>query len=174
MDGYMKQQGFTLIELILVTGIIMTISQVSTNSIDATKYWLEPKRLLSTIQEIRSIAITSRHATVLCPSADSHNCTKDWQLPLIVFIDVNDNKKRDIDESIIRTITPYRGIIRTIEYPRSQIRFNERGQINGYTGTLKYCSKYNTKGIVLSRVGRIRYIQSLKTKNSVSSIICSV
>ncbi len=178
----MKQQGFTLIELIIVTGIIMTISQVSSNSIDATKYWLEPKRILSIIQEIRSIAITSRQATVLCPSADSYECTKDWQLPLIVFIDVNDNKKRDIDESLIRTITPYKGIIRTIEYPRSQIRFNDRGQINGYTGTLKYCSKYNTKGIVLSRVGRIRYIQNLEINtpdnsnrsNSASAIVCSV
>ena len=173
----MKQSGVTLIELIVVTAIIMIVCQATSHSIGATKYWLEPKRILSTIQEIRSIAITNRHPTILCPSADSYQCIKDWQLPLIVFMDVNNNKKRDLDESIIKTLIPYSGIERSIEYPRSQIRFNEQGQINGYTGTLKYCSKYNTKGIVLSRVGRIRYIESLDANNpdtgSDSSVICS-
>ena len=154
--------------------IIVIICQATSHSIGATKYWLEPKRILSTIQEIRSIAITNRHPTVLCPSADNYQCIKDWQLPLIVFMDVNNNKKRDLNEDIIKTITPYSGIERSIEYPRSQIRFNEQGQINGYTGTLKYCSKYNTKGIVLSRVGRIRYIQSLDPDNQDSNpVICS-
>jgi Tfp pilus assembly protein FimT len=91
----------------------------------------------------------------------------------MVFIDVNDNKKRDLSESIIQRISPYTGIERTIEYPRTQIRFDGQGQINGYTGTLKYCSEYNTKGIVLSRIGRIRYIQHLGSASSSSSVICS-
>jgi type IV fimbrial biogenesis protein FimT len=169
----MKQQGFTLLELLIVAGIIMMIGQVSSHSMDATKYWLEPKRILSVILEIRNVAITSRQPTVLCPSADSYECIKDWQLPLMVFIDVNDNKKRDLSESIIQRISPYTGIERTIEYPRTQIRFDGQGQINGYTGTLKYCSEYNTKGIVLSRIGRIRYIQHLGSASSSSSVICS-
>jgi type IV fimbrial biogenesis protein FimT len=179
MDGYMKQQGFTLIEILVVSAIIMAIGQVSINRISNAKYWIEPKKLFSVIQEIRTIAIINNQHTVLCPSHDSFQCIKNWQLPLIVFIDVNNNKKRDVNENIIQTITPSTGIERTIEYPRSQIRFNGQGQINGYTGTLKYCSKYNTKGIVLSRVGRIRYILSLDTdkldsksaKNN--AIICS-
>jgi type IV fimbrial biogenesis protein FimT len=169
----MKQQGFTLLELLIVAGIIMMISQASSHGINATKYWLEPKRILSVILEIRNIAITNRQPTVLCPSADSYECIKNWQLPLMVFIDVNNNKKRDLSESIIQIISPYTGIERTIEYPRTQIRFNAQGQINGYTGTLKYCSKYNTKGIVLSRIGRIRYIQHLGSASSSSSVICS-
>ncbi|PHR97868.1 MAG: hypothetical protein COA78_26935 [Blastopirellula sp.] len=174
----MKQQGFTLIELLTVTAIIMIVGQIASHSISTNKYWVEPKRLFSAIQEIRNIAIISRQFAVLCPSSDGHQCVKDWQLPLIMFIDTNNNKQRDTNESIIQTITPYTGIERSIEYPRSQIRFDEQGQINGYTGTLKYCSKYNTKGIVLSRVGRIRYAlifgdDDLPSTSPNNPIICS-
>lgn len=157
-----KQYGFTLIEILSVTAIIMTISQVSSQSIDATKYWLEPKRILSVIQEIRSIAVINKQFTVLCPSRDSYHCIRSWELPLIAFIDANDNKQRDFNEPILQTITPFAGAERSIEYPRSQIRFNQMGQVNGYTGTLRYCSQYNTKNIVLSRVGRIRYATGLE------------
>ena len=164
-EDFMKQYGFSLIELLVVTSIIMIINQTAMYSIDSTKYWLEPKRLFSAIQEIRSIAITNNQHTVLCPSSDGHNCIKNWTLPLMMFIDENNNKQRDIDETIIQTITPYSGIERTIKYPRSQIHFNGQGHINGFTGTLKYCSAFNKKGIVLSRVGRTRYIQNLETED---------
>jgi prepilin-type N-terminal cleavage/methylation domain-containing protein len=169
MDGYMKQQGrrknngFTLIELIMTAAIAVTIGGITSSGIESTKYWLEPKRLFSAIQETRTLSITHNEFAVLCPSEDSFVCEKDWQLPLIIFIDFNDNKKRDINENLIHTITPYTNLERTIKYPRRQIRFNGQGQINGYTGTLKYCSKYASKGMVLSRVGRIRYLQQLAT-----------
>jgi type IV fimbrial biogenesis protein FimT len=166
----MKQQGFSLIELLITTSIITIISQTAGYGIDTTRYWLEPKRLFSAIQEIRTIAVTNNQHGVLCPSSDSYKCLKNWTLPLIMFIDENNNKQRDINETIIQTITPFTGIERTIIYPRNQINFNGQGHINGYTGTLKYCSKYNTKGIVLSRVGRTRY---LLNSNPRDPIICN-
>lgn len=174
----MKQQGFSLMELLVVMAIIMTVSQAAGHGIGATKYWLEPKRIFSAIQEIRSLAIINRQPAVLCPSSDSYQCIKNWQLPLIMFIDRNGNKQRDINENILQTIIPFTGLERSIEYPRTQIRFDEQGRINGYTGTLIYCSKYNTKSIVLSRVGRIRYGLNLDTStlagsNSPNPIICS-
>jgi type IV fimbrial biogenesis protein FimT len=175
MDGYMKQQGpmqkngLTLIELIVTTAIAVTIGGVTSRSIESTKYWLEPKRLFSAIQETRTLSITHNGHAVLCPSEDGFVCNKDWQLPLMIFIDLNNNKQRDLNESIIHTIIPYTNLERTIEYPRRQIRFNGQGQINGYTGTLKYCSRYVSKGMVLSRVGRIRYLQQLDTRDKFSN-----
>ncbi|OUS38228.1 hypothetical protein A9R00_10695 [Oleispira antarctica] len=156
----------------------MIIGQATIHSMSTSKYWIEPKRIFSAIQEARTIAVTNNQHAVLCPSSDGHKCIKDWQLPLIMFIDANNNKQRDINENIIQTITPYPGIERSIEYPRSQINFNGQGQINGYTGTLKYCSKYNTKGIVLSRIGRIRYAlilgdDDLPSTSPNNPIICS-
>lgn len=164
-----KNLGITLIELITVTAITSVLASVASSGIASTKYWLEPNRLFSAIQETRSLSITHNEHAVLCPTEDGFNCIKNWQLPLIMFIDYNNNKKRDGNERLFQTITPYSNIERTIEYPRTQIRFNGQGQINGYTGTLKYCSEYNSKGIVLSRVGRIRVIQDLKRRESILS-----
>lgn len=98
----------------------------------------------------------------MCPSENELVCQSDWELPLILFIDSNNNKQRDIEEEIINRFTPYPQLSRSITYPRKQIRFNGLGQINGYTGTLIYCSELNSKGIVLSRVGRIRYSEEDK------------
>jgi type IV fimbrial biogenesis protein FimT len=158
----MKQQGFTIIELMATTAIALTIGAVASHSIASTKYWLEPKRLFSAIQQTRTLAITHNQHAVLCPTSDGFTCKKDWQLPLMMFLDINNNKQRDDSESVIQTISPYANLERTIQYPRTQINFNGQGQINGYTGTLKYCSNYNSQGAVLSRIGRIRYILDLK------------
>ena len=165
-----KNLGVTLIELITVTAITSVLASVASSGITSTKYWLEPKRLFSAIQATRTLSITHNGHAVLCPSEDEIICLKDWQLPLMIFIDINNNKQRDINEKILQTITPYANLERTIEYPRTQIRFNSQGNINGYTGTLKYCSKYVSKGIVLSRVGRIRYLLNSNPRNP---IICN-
>lgn len=167
----MKQQGFTLIELTIVIAIVFTIGHFTIDAIGSTKHWLEPKRLFSAIQAVRNLAVSNRQFAVLCPSADNYNCTTDWQLPLIMFIDLNDNKLRDTNEQIIQTLTPYNGIDRSITYPRTQIRFNPAGEINGYTGTLRYCSEFNSKGIVLSRVGRIRYVREENNNDICGTIV---
>ena len=160
--GYMKQKGFTLMELIVTTAIAVTIGGIASSDIESTQYWLEPKRLFSVIQETRTLSITNNSYAVLCPSENELVCQSDWELPLILFIDSNNNKQRDIEEEIINRFTPYPQLSRSITYPRKQIRFNGLGQINGYTGTLIYCSELNSKGIVLSRVGRIRYSEEDK------------
>lgn len=153
----MKQQGFTLTEIIITMAIMLTIGSIASNSFNSTGYWLEPKRFFSALQETRTLAITNNTHVALCPSEDDLLCHSNWKLPLIMFADNNNNKQRDIDEEIIHKFTPYPHLIRAISYPRNQIRFNGQGQTNGYIGTFTYCSEYNSKAIVISRVGRIRY-----------------
>jgi type IV fimbrial biogenesis protein FimT len=153
----MKQQGFTLTEIMTTTAIMLTVGSMANTSFESTGYWLEPKNLFNAIQETRTFAITNNTHAALCPSEDGLICQTNWQLPLIMFVDSNNNKQRDIDEEIIHRFAPYSQLTRTISYPRSQIRFNGQGQTNGYIGTLSYCSEYNSKAIVISRVGRVRY-----------------
>lgn len=160
-------KAFTLIELLIVlvlVGILSFFTAGASESIShGTKVWLEPKRLLTLIQQTRSIAISKKQAAVLCPSENSLDCKTNWELPLIQFVDSNDNKKRDPEEALLAHVSPYTNVDRKIQYPRSQIRFDSDGRINGYTGTLAYCSMTKTIGIVLSRVGRIRYAYDLNS-----------
>jgi len=161
----MKQLGFTLTDIMISTSIILTVGSLANDGLESTGYWLEPKSLFSAIQETRSLAIANNTHTALCPSIDEITCQSDWQLPLMMFADRNNNKQRDIDEEIIHRFKPYQNLTRTIRYPRLQIRFNGQGQTNGYIGTLTYCSEYNSKAIVISRVGRIRYARDFNLDN---------
>ena len=158
-------RAFTLIELLIVLVIIGLISFMTAGAVaslsNSTKLWMEPKRIFTLIQQTRNLAITKKQFAVLCPSENSFDCKTDWQLPLIQFIDDNNNRKRDPFEPLISQISPYLNVDRQIQYPRSQIRFDSAGRINGFTGTLAYCSIGKTTGIILSRVGRIRFAQDL-------------
>ena len=158
-------KAFTLIELLIVLVIVGIISFLTAGALDSishsTKLWIEPKRIFTLIQQTRNIAISQRQSAVLCPSGNSIDCTTNWELPIMQFVDSNNNKKRDPTEPLLNHVSPYLNIDRKIQYPRSQIRFDSDGRIIGYTGTLAYCSIGKTTGIVLSRVGRVRYAQDL-------------
>ncbi len=161
----MKQQGFTLIELIIVCTIIAITSQSINNSfaslVEQARVDKDRSRLLTMIQTTRLYSINHSSTSVLCPSEDQSNCIRNWKLPLILFIDDNKNKKRDEGEPILSRFEPFSADDISIKYPKSQIRFNEQGIANFYNGTLSYCLNQSVTGIVISRIGRIRFALDL-------------
>lgn len=165
MVGNMKQQGFTLVELIVACAIIAILASSMSSSfaflIEQARVQKDVSRLLLMIQTTRQYSINHASTTVLCPSADKINCVRNWKLPLMLFVDSNLNKKRDSAESIIMSFDPFVEVDTLIDYPKTQIRFNDSGMANFYNGTLSYCLNQNIEGIVISRIGRIRFAQDL-------------
>jgi type IV fimbrial biogenesis protein FimT len=165
MDGIMKQQGFTLVELIVVCAIIAILASSISSSfgflIEQVRVQKDVSRLLLMIQTTRQYSINHATTTVLCPTNDNINCVRNWKLPLILFLDNNRNKKRDEDEAIIISFDAFSDDDIFISYPKSQIRFNDSGMAGFYNGTLRYCLNQSIKGIVISRTGRIRFAQDL-------------
>jgi type IV fimbrial biogenesis protein FimT len=165
----MKQQGFTLIEL-LIACIIITIITFSSHGslnflIEQSRISQDVSRLLMIVRSTRLHSITTSTTSVLCPSNDSFQCIRNWKLPLIVFNDINKNKKRDDNEPVIRQFEAFSAEDIRISYPKSQIRFNAAGIANFYNGTLSYCLKDSVNGIVISRLGRIRFAQDINGDN---------
>lgn len=161
----MKQQGFTLIEILIVCTIVAIVATASMSSfafiIEQSRKNKDISRLLLIIRATRQISVNSSTTTVLCPTLDKETCQRDWKLPLIVFSDLNKNKKRDNNEVIINQYSPFSEADIRIKYPKTQIRFNEKGMANYYNGTLAYCLNDTTAGIIISRIGRIRFAQDL-------------
>lgn len=155
-----RRTGFVLIELIIVLAIIsiLIISTTKGYYTITTHFqtWAESSRLYSLIQQTRNLAVTHSTHAILCPSTNQKECISDWHQVLIQFLDKNNNKKRDDNEPLQLVVTPFSIDGREITYPRTMINFDKSGRINGFTGTLAYCSEFYTRGIVLSRVGRIR------------------
>jgi type IV fimbrial biogenesis protein FimT len=165
MDGYMKQQGFTLIELTIVLAIVALLFSLGSTSyrfvINQTRVQADVGNLLMMLRMTRQQAIVHSTTSVLCPSKNDKTCVRDWKLPLIQFYDINKNKKRDIDEAIQHRFQAFADDDVLIKYPKTQVRFNEQGMANFYNGTFGYCLGQFTKGIVISRIGRIRFAKDL-------------
>lgn len=165
----MKQKGFTLIELMtaLIIISILTFSGYSSYRflITQAKASRDKARLLTMIQMTRQHSITFSSTTVLCPSDNKEDCTRDWSLPIMQFLDSNKNKKRDPNEIIVGQFQPFNKESVTIKYPKTQIRFDAQGKANFFNGTLSYCSGESIEGIVISRIGRIRFAQDLDGDN---------
>lgn len=165
----MKQQGFTLIELIVTTVIIIIVSSFSIGSLQGlvqqSRANNDFSELLLQIRATRQYAITHSQNAVLCPTTDSTNCINDWKAAKIIFFDTNDNKLRDSNEPIERKFNALENLNAVIKYPKTQIRFNEHGVTHFFNGTLSYCMGETVHGLVISRLGRIRIAYDLNGDN---------
>lgn len=165
----MKQQGFTLIELLISMVIVLILANYS---ISATRDLLLHTQAKSDISELllqvrtaRHYAIINSQHTVLCPSYNTLTCVNDWKAAKVLFLDINNNKKRDMNEPIERQFNSLLNPSIKIRYPKSQIRFNEQGITHFFNGTLSYCLDNIIYGLVISRLGRIRIAYDLDGDN---------
>lgn len=178
----MKQSGFTLIELTSVTVIILIILSINIGDfrdlLHHSQSNSDMSELLLQVRTTRQYAITYSQHAVLCPSHNQQDCVNDWKAPRMVFLDSNNNKKRDLNEAIKHRSNAILDSNTLIKYPKTQIRFNNQGIANYYNGTLAYCSKYVVHGLVISRLGRIRIARDLDGDhnpdvNSRTAVKCS-
>lgn len=161
----MQQQGFTLIELIIVLAITAILFTAGNSSyrflIHQSRIQTDVGNLLMMLRMTRQDAIVHTTTSVLCPTLDKKKCIRNWKLPLMQFQDINRNKKRDDNEVINNQFPALAGDDLSVSYPKTQVRFNEQGMANFYNGTFSYCLDQSIQGIVISRIGRIRFAQDL-------------
>lgn len=161
----MKQQGFTLIELMAVLAIVVILFNAASSSyrflIQQSRTQADVSKLLMMLRMTREQAVVHSTVSVLCPSRDDTTCVRNWKLPLIQFHDLNKNKRRDDDEIIAHRFSGFSGNDTLLKYPKNQVRFNHQGMANFYNGTFGYCLNEFIRGIVISRTGRIRFAQDL-------------
>lgn len=161
----MSQDGFSLTELSITTAITLVLLSTASHQLDLLLQNSQARNdmstLLSQTNAVRQHAITHSQHAVLCPSYNLKDCVNDWKASKIIFLDLNNNTKRDDNEPIDRKIDAISDKNIRIKYPKIQIRFNAYGIANSYNGTLAYCLNDITKGLVISRLGRIRMAQDL-------------
>lgn len=165
-------QGLSLIELLVALSVISILLFVGLpsftemtrkNQVESTTY-----DLLTAIQTTRSLSVMQHQRAVLRANKEWHD---GWEL----FIDDNDNGKRDESESVLfmqdalsdLQIIANTKAMKTISF----IHTGESRQANGSSGgsflagNISICSKKNQKGykLILARGGRTR----------ISSIVCN-
>lgn len=157
-------KAFTLIELIVSVSVISILASIAIPSFSEFIVKLRVDNEISQLHRMlliaRNSAISSGQKAIICPLDNALQCTEQWQNKLSVFVDMNNNKKFDANESVIRI----RAEIATGDKliygkGRNKITFKPTGQLSGLAnGTFRYCPKSykkHSRGIIVARSGRV-------------------
>lgn len=165
-------KGFTLFECIIVVCIIGVMSFYAVPSFQNYQAAQESKNTLQIIQNhldsAKSYARLYATDVVICPSTDLETCdTKNnWNKGIILFADLNKNKRLDSSEHIIYKINFNfkKGSLNWYHNSISEyITFQANsGLATGSMGHMTYCSKHNShhKKLFISLMGNMRIQKS--------------
>ena len=167
-----RQRGFTLTEMMVVTGIVAILLGIAIPSYKylTTSYRLsaEMNNLSGDLQYARAEAVKEGNAATVCVSADGANCTggTNWNVGWIVFSDLNGNAAVDPNDRVLRVQNAFNGTtpdsangVTSYTYNRegfvtsagggfvaTQVNFLDPTANNGYTR----CLLVNSVGTVTS------------------------
>ena len=159
--------GFTLIELLATLSIAAILT---TTAIPALSDFSARERraaginsLISSIRFTRSLALKTQRVAILCPTDNGQKCRKNWNLPLMIFVDINNDRMRQLNEPVyknIDAINPQDRLKWKAFRNSNTLQFLPSGITNHQNGTFLYCPKATrddlAKGIIMTKMGRTR------------------
>lgn len=162
-----KPKGYTLLELLFTLVVIFILTSIAIPSFTSLIESSRSRHLYNTvftlIQYVRGRSIFLYEDVIICPTKDDINCINNWQLPLIIFIDLNKNKKRDFNEPIDQKINLLKKDERFIwraSGTSRYLRFHTNGLTSSQNGSFTICPRNNKteniRKIILYYTGRAR------------------
>lgn len=172
--------GFTLLELITTLAVFAIITSTG---IPALQAFMSTNRLAVHINSFagamaftRSEAIKRNQHVVICKSDNQHTCNNktQWHAGWIIYEDINRNRKRDDDETLLQVQSRFSGGL-TLEYRAFGSRNYVTYRPSGYTltnGTFIFCDPRRpdaAKALILVKSGRLR---KSKLASNGSPLVC--
>ncbi len=159
--------AFTLIELLITIAIVGILSLVVAPSFSdfqaKERRVVAINKIIGGIRYTRSLAIRTQRVATMCPSLDSITCDRNWNLPIIIFVDLNNDRKRQNNEPLKKTLEAVNSLDR-LKWKAfrnsNSLQFLPSGITNHQNGTFLYCPKISrndlSKGIIMTKMGRTR------------------
>lgn len=167
----MKQQGFTLIEVIITLSVLSILTAYGLPEWRSFKQnqtmTQELNRLSSSINYARNQSIIASEHTILCSTQSFTACDGDsqWHKGWMVFIDVNRNRNYDSNDRILLNENGMSGHLKALaSIYRPLIRFDQMGFSPGTNLSIRFCDERGAeygKAIIVSNVGRPRVVQQI-------------
>lgn len=165
-------KGLCLVELLITVSIIIILASIAIPNFEIliAQNRLENQiaRLFKSLYLARHYAVSHSTYVTLCPLVNNR-CQKNWNKPIMVFIDQNLDLTLDSNEAILFEIesTFHED---NLTYPRLAITYRPDASINFMqSGSFLYCNPLHPrlKGnrLTVSQVGRIRVRDSEMCKN---------
>jgi type IV fimbrial biogenesis protein FimT len=163
--GIRRQAAFTVLEL-LVTLTIVAILLVTGAPTFQQFTWKQQMRaamgnLHNDLLVARSEAVFRNVSTVACPGEPRAGCadSTDWSRGWIVFPDLNGDRQRQAEETVLRHGQVFENLTIAGSRGRDHVRFLPDGSAPGSNGTIGFCGlggPEQARKLVISNVGRIR------------------
>ena len=165
-------RGFTLMELLITLSIavlLMTIAIPSMQGfIAGARLDAGVTALTSLLQFARARAVELNHSITICPTTGKQQCgeANSWNRGIMVFVDRNSNRRRDIDETLLRyhpmneQLLVYSGTTPDkTGRSRKRVVFTPSGSAAGHTISIRLCprnSDIEPRVVIVQNSGRIR------------------
>ncbi len=173
-----KVKGFTLIELMVTTVIFATTIGIALPNLNqfiaANRVDNEISLIHRMLFVARNTALNENKAVTLCPLNNKNICENNWQKPISVFTDSNNNKTFEPinGERLISIKSSIKqGDILKYGNTRIGLTYASTGHLSGWgqNATFSYCPKNypdESRAIVVSIIGRI-YQSSYNEKKQI-------
>lgn len=168
MKLFRSSRGLTLIELCIALSILAVIT-LSTASfapgvIQNQRADTAIKEMLSLFQLARTQAITSGSIVTICPLDAIGQCSNNWDGPVSLFRDPDNNRSLVDDEEIIKQIENFsHGTLKAAPSHRRYFQFNSLGNSKGTLGNVTYCPRSGDprfiRKLIINFSGRVRLAQ---------------
>jgi len=160
-----KFAGFTLLELVITIALVAIVTGFATQSFGR---WVEQSKHRTLIEHYHSVfafarwsAASQRQLVTVCPLSLKNVCVDNWQRPISVFDD-SDNDKQPDGGTVLREfpldLDGFKLHSRTAG--RGYFQFNPEGMTHGAMGSLVLCPTVTTSGnmsyMAINIAGRFR------------------
>lgn len=157
-----KQKGVTLLEMMITVAIVAIVLTSVAPSIQGI---LIQNRIIGEINELSGIIQFARHSaideqtdTIVCPTADFSTCTNDWDDAKMVFMDLDGNGSRGVNEDILVASSVINSV-NDMTGPAGGLAFMPSGAANA-NATILLCHRDNNseyaRALMISLQGRVK------------------
>lgn len=163
---YRKESGVTLIELLVALAVLFIVSGLTFSSWSALVERNKHRKVLYNYHQFfeyaRWMSASSKSLVTVCPLDSSNTCIDDWNLPVSVFPDSNNDKKPDAD-TVWRRLDPppHPYAVKSRTAKRGYLQFNPSGMTHGASGGLVLCPnrldpRFKISYMAINKGGRFR------------------
>ncbi|GMU42257.1 MAG: GspH/FimT family pseudopilin [Xanthomonadales bacterium] len=163
-----RNRGYSLYELLVVIAILTILATVGLPSMRrlhaAGELRAATSLLVVGLQRARADALMSGRETVLCPSANGHQCMdgSDWSGGWILYRDLNRNHRFDAVEPLLLSQALQAGRVRVRSNDgRRRVIYRRLGEAAGSNVTFVLCNRdLPGRGVrvIVANSGRVRLV----------------
>jgi len=160
-----RQTGFTLVETLVsvcLGAIVAAMAAPALGDIIAnSRITTEINNMAGHLHLARSEAVKRGQRAVICPSDNGERClgSGDWAGGYMVFIDADEDRRRDADEPVVNFHQIDARSVRVNAGTRKTVTYRPTGWAPGSNLTITFCDAYDRvppKAVIVSMTGRPR------------------